>query len=172
MFHHVLGARGHPDAAFSAARLAAVGVDRGAFEIAPACHGNSHVLHLNQVFEADLAGVLDDLRAALIAVVLLDFLELLDDDAAQNFVRAEDLKILADLLLDFGKLLEDLLLLHARQTLELQLDDGLRLPFGELEPCNEAVLAARMSLITASRFSSAFLNPSRRCSRSRALRRR
>ncbi len=76
---HVFGARRHADAAFAAARLAAIGVDGGALEIAAARHGDRDVFHLHQVFELDLARVFDDLRAALIAEVLLDFLQLLDD---------------------------------------------------------------------------------------------
>ena len=115
--------------------------------------------------------------AALVAEVLLDFLQLLDDHAAQHLLRAQDLQVLGDASLDLGQLVEDLLLLHAGEALQLQLDDGLRLPLGELEARDQArralpcgVLAARISWITASRLSSAFWKPSKMCSRSRALR--
>ena len=97
----------------------------------PRDDGYRDVLYLHQVFEANLAGILDDLGPALIAVIFLDFLELVDDHAAQHFFGAQDFQVLADALLDIGELVEDLLLLHAGQALELQFDDGLRLPFAE-----------------------------------------
>ena len=46
---------------------------------------------------------------------------------------AEDFEVFGDLHLDVGQLFEDLLDLHAGEALQLHLDDGLRLPFGELE---------------------------------------
>ena len=133
----------------------------------------------DQVFEADLARVLDDLRAALVAVILLDLLQFLDDQVAEHFFRAEDFQVLGDPALDVGQLVEDLLLLHAGQALELQFDDGLRLPLGELGTVRDqpvarfsfgALRAARISPMTSSRLSSAFWKPSKICSRSRALR--
>ena len=86
----------------------------------------------NQIFDADVAGVLDDLGAALVAVFLADFFEFLDDDAAQNFLGAQDFQVFGDAPLDLGQFVEDLLLLHAGQALELQFDDGLRLLLAEL----------------------------------------
>ena len=134
----------------------------------------------DQVFEPDLAGVLDDLGAALVAEVLLDFLQFLDDQVAQHLVRTQDLQVLGDAALDVGQLVQDLLLLHAGEALELQFDDGLGLLLAELEarrsddfaaPSPRQSSAARIELrITSSRWSSAFWKPSRMCSRSRALR--
>ena len=74
----ILRARAHADAALAAARLPAIGVDRGAFQIAAVGDGDGHVFDRDQIFEADLAGIVDDLRAALVAVILLNFLEFLD----------------------------------------------------------------------------------------------
>ena len=71
--------------------------------------------------------------AALVAVFLLDFLQLLDDQVAQHFVGAQDFQVFGDAALDFGQLVEDLLPLHAGEALQLQLDDGLRLLLGECE---------------------------------------
>ena len=79
----------------------------------------------------NLAGVFDDLRAALVAELLLDILQLLHDDAAQLLVRSQDFEVFGDLDLDIGQFLEDLLDLHSGQALQLQFDDGLRLPLGE-----------------------------------------
>ena len=127
--------------------------------------------------------------------IFLNFLQFLDDDAAQHLLGAQNFEILGDLPLDVGEFVEDLLLLHAGQALQLQFDDGLRLPLGEIadrahrrrrarvlgaSPTDAhqrfarflGVFAARISAITASRLSSAFWKPSSRCSRSRALRSR
>ena len=132
VFDEILGARAHADAAFAAARLAAIGIDGGALQVAAVRDGDGDVFHCDQVFETDLAGVFDDLGAALVAEILLDFLELLDDEVAEDFFGAEDFEVFGDAALDIGQLVGDLLLLHAGEALQLELDDGLRLPFGEL----------------------------------------
>src|SRR4051812_13853196 len=105
----VLGARAHADAAFTAPRLPPVGVYRRPLEIAAAGHGDSHVFDGNQIFQANLAGVLDNLGAARIAEVLLDFAQLVDDDAAQFLVGPQDGQIFGDTALDLGEFVEDLL---------------------------------------------------------------
>ncbi len=84
VLHHVFGARGHADAPLAAAGLTPVGIDGGALQIAAARHGDGDVLHLHQIFQLDLAGIFDDLGAPLVAEILLDFLQLFDDHAAQN----------------------------------------------------------------------------------------
>ena len=186
VLHDILGARPHPDASFAAARLAPVGIHSRALQVAAVRDGDRDVLHLDQIFEMNLAGVFDDLGAALVAELFLDVLQLLHDDSAQLFVGPEDVQIFGDLNLDSGQLFDNLLDLHAGQALQLQFDDGLRLPFGEPLICyrvrgikaikrsraSRGVFESRISLITASRFSSAFLKPSKICSRSRALRSR
>ena len=59
VFDEILRARAHADAAFAAARLAAIGIDRGALQVAAVGDGDGHVFHRDQIFETDLAG---DLR--------------------------------------------------------------------------------------------------------------
>ena len=63
----ILRARAHADAALAAARLPPVGIDRRALEIAAVRDGDGHVFHRDQIFEPDFAGIVDDLRAALVA---------------------------------------------------------------------------------------------------------
>src|SRR5262249_49338847 len=109
----VLRTRTHADAALPASRLAAVGGDAGAVKISAARHRYGDVLLLHQVFEADLAGVFDDLGAALVAVVLLDLLQLLDDEILENLVRAQDFEVFGDAALDLSQFLQDLPLLHS-----------------------------------------------------------
>ena len=105
----ILAARSHADAAFATTRLAPVGVDRGALQITAVRDGNGHVFDGHQIFETDFAGVFDDLGAALVAVILLDFLKLFDDQVAQNFFGAQDFQIFADAALNVGQFVGDLL---------------------------------------------------------------
>ena len=135
--HEILGARPHADSALAPARLPPVGVHRGALQVAAARHRDGHVFHRYQVFQQDLAGVFDDLRAPLVAVFLADFLQLVDDQVAKNLVGAQNAQVLRDAPLDFGQLVQDLLPLHPGEPLQLQLDDGLRLLLGELEARNQ-----------------------------------
>jgi len=72
------GAGAHTDPALAAARLPPVGFHRRALQIAAAGHRDGHILHRHQIFEVDLASVLDNLGATLIAELFLDFPKLLD----------------------------------------------------------------------------------------------
>ena len=172
----IFGARAHADAALAAAGLPPVGVHRGALEVAAAGHRHRHVLVLDQVLDVDLAGLFDDLGAPLIAELLLDFAEFLDDDRAQDSLRAEDPEVLGDAPLDVGQLVQDLLALHAGEALELHLDDGLRLALGEVEARHQAlagllgIAGGANELDHGVEKIQGFL--SRMCSRSRALRNR
>src|ERR1019366_5788965 len=103
----ILGARAHADAALAAAGLAAVGIDAGALEVAAAGDGDGDVFHGDEVFDLDLAGVLDDFGAALVAETLLDVLELLDDERAQYGIGAEEFEVFGDAALDIDQLVED-----------------------------------------------------------------
>ena len=132
VFDKILGACAHADAAFAAAGLTPVGIDGSALEVAAVRDGDGHVFHRDQVFEADIAGVFDDLGAALIAEIFADLFEFLDDEFAEYFFGAQDFEVLADAPLDVEKFVGDLLLLHAGEALQLQFDDGLGLLFAEL----------------------------------------
>ena len=131
--HEILGARAHADSALAAACLAAVGVYAGALQVAAARYCDCDVLHAHQVLELDLAGVLDDLGAAVVAETLLDFLELLHDQRAQNSIGPQQFQVLRDTALDIRQLVQDLLLLHPGEALQLQFDDRLCLLLAELE---------------------------------------
>src|ERR1035437_6702564 len=139
VLEEILGARAHADAALAAARLPAVGIDGRALEIAAVGRGDGHVLDGHQVFQADLAGVFNDLGAALVAIQLPDFLQLFDDSLAHQFLGAQQFQVLGDAALDFSQLVGDLLLLHAGEALQLQLDDSLRLALGELEGADQRI---------------------------------
>ena len=80
----------------------------------------------------------DDHCPAVIAVRLLDLLELVPDDPPHLLVRPQDRLIPLDLREDGPALLEDLLPLEARQPLELEVQNGLRLDLREAEPLDQA----------------------------------
>ena len=72
----ILLARFRADAAFAAARLMAVDVDRSALDVARVADGDGHFLVFDQVFELDFLDAVDDLRAAVVAIGLQDFAQL------------------------------------------------------------------------------------------------
>ena len=71
--------------------------------------------------------VLDDLGAALVAELVADRLQLVDDDLHQQLLAGEDRAQPLDQLQQLGELVEDLLPLEAGQALQLHVQDRLRL---------------------------------------------
>ena len=110
-----------------AAPLRAVERQGRALDVAAARHGDDHVLFDDQVLDVDVGGLGDDLRAALVAELLLDLRELADDDVEHELLGAEDLLQLRDQGQDFLELRDDLLALEPRQPLEAHVQDRLRL---------------------------------------------
>ena len=51
---------------------------------------------------------------------------------AQNLFGTENFEVFADAPLNIGQFVGDLLLLHAGEALQLEFDDGLRLPLAQL----------------------------------------
>ena len=87
----VLVARAHADAALAAAALVPVGRNRGALDVAGVGDGDRHVLLGDQVFDAQLARrALDDLRAAVVAVLRPHRAQLVDDDLHQQPFAGEN----------------------------------------------------------------------------------
>src|SRR5216684_996300 len=95
--------------------------------------GDQHVGVCDQVFELDLVDLVDDLRAAIVAVRLLHFLELAGDDLLQLFVAGEDFFQLGDVLADGLQFLENFVDRELRQAVELQFEDGVDLDGREAE---------------------------------------
>ena len=89
--------------------------------------GDRHLLVDDQVFELDLRGLVDDLRAALVAVLLLDLFQLLDDDVAQLRLRTKNRFVLGNLVLDRFQFLDDFVDGKTRQAVQLQFEDRVRL---------------------------------------------
>ncbi len=53
----------------------------GSLQVSAACDGDRDVFPLHEVFEIDIACILDDLRASFVAECLLNFLQFGDDHA-------------------------------------------------------------------------------------------
>src|SRR5579862_5227006 len=133
----ILVARFHPHAPFAAPRLLAVGGKRGALQVAGVRHGDYHLFVGDQVFQLDFRLFLDDLGAAHVAIFLLHLLELVHDDALQDFVAGQDFLVLGDFFLQLVVLRLNFIPLESRQSLQLQFEDGLGLAVGEIETSNQ-----------------------------------
>ena len=97
----VLFARLRADAALAAARLVPVHVHRRALDVARMADGDGHVHVGDQVFELDLLDAFDDLRAARVGVVFLDFAQLGDDHGLQFLLARQDGLQLGDQIAEF-----------------------------------------------------------------------
>ena len=89
--------------------------------------GDGDLLVGDQVFQFDLGGFVQDLGAAVVAVLLADFFQLLDDHAAQLFLAAQDSFVLGDAVAHFLQLADDLVDGEAREAVQLQFQDGVGL---------------------------------------------
>ena len=133
MLDEVLFARLRADAAFAAARLVAIDVHRRALDVAGMADGDGHVRIGDQVFDLDLVDGVHDLRAALVAVFLLDLAQLADDHllellfAGENFLRV---RRCARGCLQF---LENFVDRELREAVQLQFEDGVDLGVGKRE---------------------------------------
>jgi hypothetical protein len=92
--------RVRPDAAFAAARLVAINVHRGAFDVPGVADGDGHVHVGDQVLDFDLLDRVHDLRAPRVAEFLLNLAQLADDHLLQLFLARQNLLELGDLFPD------------------------------------------------------------------------
>src|SRR6266508_18236 len=131
----VLRSGAHALAPGPAAPLRFIHRQRRALDVARKCQRDHHVLVGYQVFERQLDAAIDDLRAALVGVILLDRAQFLDDHAPQRAV-AYDLAAEGDEFVERLGQVEDLRLavddrevdhperdLHLRHLVQLVQDD-------------------------------------------------
>ena len=144
MADEVLVARPHADAALAAAPLVAIGRDRGPLDVAGVADRDRHVFFGDQVLDAELAGfAVDDLGAAIVAVLLSNRLQLVDDDLHQQPLAGENRAQPLDGLQQLGELVEDLLPLEAGQPLQLHVENRLRLDLRQAEAASSGRRALR-----------------------------
>ena len=123
----ILFARLHADAAGAAAALLAIDGDGRALEVALVADGNGDLLVGDEVFELKLGGLVDDLGAACVAVLVANLFEFLDDDVAQFLVAGEDRFVFGDLFADLCELFENFVDRELGEAVELQFEDGIDL---------------------------------------------
>ena len=116
-----LGARA--DAALAAARLMTIGVRRRALDITGVAYGDQHLRVGDQVFELDLVDLIDNLRAPIVAVSFLDFVQLCGDNRLEFFLAGENFPQLRDLLADRLQFLQDFIDRELREAMQLQFED-------------------------------------------------
>ena len=134
----ILLLRRHALDALAAAVLAAISIECHALDVVVVRQRDDDVFLSDEVLDVDLARVDRQARAARIAELRLDRLELVLDDAEDAALICEDGLVVLDGLQDFLILLLDLLALEARQALQAQVQDGLSLFLRELEARNES----------------------------------
>ena len=127
----VLFAGLHAEAAGASATLLAVDGDGRALEVAGVGDGDGDLLVGDEVFEGELGGLVEDLGAALVAVLVADLFELLDDDFAELLLGGEDGLVLGDVVADLGELFEELVDGELSESVELQFEDGVDLAVAE-----------------------------------------
>ena len=123
----VLFAGLHAETAGAAATLLAVDGDGRALEVAGVGDGDGDLLVGDEVFQAKLGGLVEDLGAAGVAVLVADVGEFLDDDFAELGLRGEDGFVLGDGVADGAEFVEQLVDGELGEAVELQFQDGVDL---------------------------------------------
>src|SRR5690606_35362920 len=136
--HDVLVARLHADQALAAAALLPVLVERRPLDVAGIRRRDHDVFVGDEILDAEVAAILDDVGPARVAELLLHLPQFVDDDLHQQLVVRQDLAEPRNRPLQLLELVEDLLPLGARQPLQLHVENGLRLNLRQAEPGHQA----------------------------------
>ena len=134
----ILLAGPHADPALPAPSLVPVCGNGRPLDVAGVADRDRHVLLGNQVLDAEIALLLDDLRPAVVAVFRLQGPQLVDDRLHQQPVAGQDRPEALDRLQQLGQLIQNLLPFQPGQPLELHVEDGLRLDLAEGELGHQA----------------------------------
>ena len=136
--HGVLLDGAGADDALAAARLAPVGDERLALDVAAPRDGDDDVLVGDEVLVGELlVGAALDARAAVLAVPDVQLAQLVADDLEHALGVGEDVLQLGDALDDGHVLVLDLLALQRGQAAQLHLEDGVGLDLGEAEAAHQ-----------------------------------
>ena len=123
----------HPHHADAAAALLAVGRKRQALHVARAGDRDHHLLVGDHVLDVHVALEVGDLGAPLVAVTLLELVQLLHDDAVDPRRLSQDRPQGGDPLDQLGVLGANLVGLQRREPRQAHVEDRLGLLLGELE---------------------------------------
>ncbi len=136
--HGILLDRARPDDALAAARLAPVGDEGLALDVAATRDGHHDVLVGDEVVVGELlVGAALDARATVLPVARVQLPELVADDLEDAPRVGQDVLELRDARDDRDVLVLDLLALERRQATQLHLEDGVGLDLGEPEAADE-----------------------------------
>ena len=140
MLDEVLVARGAALHAHAAAVLRAVLGQRRALDVSHVRHGDHHVLVGVEILGVELLRGVDDLGAALVAVLLLHLDQLLADDAHLLVAARQHLAEVGDALFELLALGVELAAFEAREGAQTHVDDGCRLEVAQTEALHHALL--------------------------------
>ncbi len=138
MGQKVFGARPHPDPPFAAPALASVLGDGGTLDVPGVTDGDRHVLFSDQVLDAELAGVVHDLGAPLVAVLRLHRPQFRHHDPHEQSLAPEDLAQSLNHEQQLSQLVQHLLALESCKPLQLHVENRLRLNLAQLETLHQA----------------------------------
>ena len=136
----VLVARGAALGPHAAAVLRAVFGQRRALDVAHVRNGDHHVVVGIEILGIELLRSVDDLRAAFVAVLLLDLQQLVLDDLHLHADVRKHLRQVGDQLLQFVALGEQLAPFESRQGAQAHFDDGRSLDVRQLETLDHRLL--------------------------------
>ena len=91
---------------------------------------DDHVLRRNEILDAEVLRIENDLGAALVAELGANSGQFLDDDFADALGPIEDIHEIGDAFEQLGIIGNDLVAFEAGQALQAQFEDGLRLRLG------------------------------------------
>ena len=133
----VVAAQGRAAHALAATLLQPVLVAQGALGVAAAGDGDDQLLVGDQVLHREVAVGGDDLRAPVVAVLLLDLAELVGDDQTLAGLVGQDVLEVGDDQLELGQAVHDLLALQRREAPQLHGQDRLGLHVVDVEQLDQ-----------------------------------
>ena len=136
--------RSRTETTFSPATLARISRDRRTLDVTTVRDSDRHVFIGDEIFDRELNAFVDNLCAALVTKIFLNFFELFRDHATERTLVAENLFQLRDVFDHLLVLVDDLLTLKCRYSSQLQIENRLRLNFRKGETFHRLLYAAQV----------------------------
>ncbi len=118
--------------AFAAATLRFVIRERLIFDVTLMRQRHDHIFLIDQIFDVDIGAVGGDLGAAFVAELVAHGDQLFPDHFHQTLSVHQDIEQFSDLLQQLFVLVEQLFMLKSGELLQTQIEDRLRLLFGQV----------------------------------------
>ena len=139
VLHEVFAAHGTALGSHAATALRAVLGEGGTLNITLVADGDDHLLVGDGVLDAEVGGIVFDGRAAIVAILLAQFLQFLFDDLHQHIVVAEYFLAALNEAHFLIVLVLQLLVLQAGKLGQTHVDDGAGLQVAELVALHQAL---------------------------------